>query len=260
MKKFVLFSLILFIVAADVAFVESKRIGVDVFCPTENEKARESYNEAFNLEAQGRLDEAIKLYKEAIKLDPGFCDAMDNLGLLYRNIDEVEKAVFWYKKSLDIFPENVVAHINLAIAHRLMENPEEAILEYESVVRLKPEYAEGYYGLGTVYFDLGQPDKALSNFKKAEEIYIEESSPHLSDARYYLGVSYLMLSDQEQAKKYLELAYPKLRSNPDVNFALGFCYLTQDMPDLEVARTYMKRARKLGMEIPQEILKELEMK
>ncbi len=259
MKRFALFSVILFIMAADVTIVESKRIGVNVFCPTENEKARVSYNEAFNLEAQGRFDEAIKRYKEAIKLDPGFCDAMDNLGLLYRSIGELEKAVFWYKKSLKIFPENVVAHTNLAVVYRLMEEPEEAIVEYESVVKLKPEYAEGYYGLGTVYVDLGQPDKALSNFKKAEEIYLEESSPHLSDARYYIGVSYLMLSEQEEAKKYLELAYPKLRSNPDVNFALGFCYLTQDTPDIKQARTYMKRAQKLGMDIPPEILKDLEM-
>ena len=73
-----------------------------VFCSTDNEEARDYFNQGVNYVDNNKIDSAIILYLKAIELDPEYCDAMDNLGQLYRRINKFDKAEYWYNKSLKI--------------------------------------------------------------------------------------------------------------------------------------------------------------
>lgn len=230
----------------------------DVFCPTDNERAAEYYNEGVILSEQGRLDEARDSYLRAIDLDPGYCDAMDNLGRLFRSEGNLKKAVYWYGRSLEVFPENPVAHMNLGVAYRLMGKMKEAVEEYQILVRIEPDNPEGYYGLGSVYLDLGHTEDAVTQLEKAERLYATISSPLIADARCLLGLSYCQLDSCSKAKEYLEGVYSEFEDNPMVNFCLGLCYLFDDNENRELAEKYLTRAEELGVEIPREVLRELD--
>lgn len=230
----------------------------EITCSTENEQARDRYNDAIALQEQGNLEEAEKMYREAIELDPQYCDAMDNLGQLLRRKGNIDEAISWYKKSIEINPENPVAHQNLALAYHFQGETDDAINEYQVLINIDPDNPEGYYGLGNIYLELNQPEEAISNFKKAEELYEKTSSPYLADAKFSLGLAYFTKEEYSIAKGYFEEVYPEMGDNPYVNYYLGLCFLAPEINNIESAREYLKKAQDLGIEIPPEILKQIE--
>lgn len=48
---------------------------------------------------QGRYEDAIAAYQEAVKLNPGFADAWNKLAVAYQNIGQDKKALEAYRKS-----------------------------------------------------------------------------------------------------------------------------------------------------------------
>ena len=111
---------------------------VGVYCVSSSVAALESFREAIDFQKQGKFEEARDAYLPAIELDPGFCDAMDNLGLLLRRQGDLDGAIYWYQRSIEVFPENSVAHQNLAFVYRRQGRYEEALAEYQILSNYLP--------------------------------------------------------------------------------------------------------------------------
>jgi tetratricopeptide (TPR) repeat protein len=216
------------------------------------------YNAAIEATQQGRLEEAKNFYLRAIELDPEYCDAMDNLGQLFRRQGNLEQAVYWYGKSIRAFPENPIAHQNLALAFKMQGKAQKALAEYELLTELDPDNPEGYYGLGTTYRDLGQHRDAVKQLKRAEELCSKTSSPLITDVQYQLGLSYYLLEEYAEARDYLEVVYPKFEDNPSVNLLLGICYLDEEIGNHELAKRYLTIAKELGIKRANDLLKQLD--
>jgi tetratricopeptide (TPR) repeat protein len=93
---------------------------------------------------------AIKNYSKAMKKDPQFIYAIDNLALSYRRSGDNKNAVKYYLKSLEIYPEGSFALQNLAVAYTHMKDYNAAIESYDKLVYYYPADPEGYFGLGKV--------------------------------------------------------------------------------------------------------------
>jgi tetratricopeptide (TPR) repeat protein len=223
-----------------------------VLCPSGNEAARKSYNNGLKLVDEGNLDGARKEYQKAIDLDPNYCDAMDNLGQLFRRQGKLDDAIYWYKRSIGILPGNRAAHTNLAVAYRYQGNKDAAISEYRILLKMNPRDPEGYYGLGTVYLGFKDLGAASEQFRKAEQLYLEQNSPLVSDARYLLGVTYYQMKDYEKSIDYLERVYGAKQNDSRVSYFLGLSYLERG--DIDRAAKYLRRAQELGAKIPPEVL------
>lgn len=230
----------------------------DVLCPTQNEQARQAYNDGNTLESQGKLEQAKASYANAIQLDGNYCDAMDNLARLFRKDGRLEDAIDLYKRSISISPDNVVAHNNLALLYQLQGNIDDAIMEYQRVVQIAPDYSEGYFGLGSAYLDKKQPNQAIPYLKKAEELYAAVNSPLVSDARYYLGVAYFMSRQFVPARDYFESSSTQMKNDAAFNYYLGLCYLSPEIGDTVLAKKYLTKAQQLGVPIPVEVQKLLD--
>lgn len=228
-----------------------------LYCPTENHEARQYYNDAHEAQDQGDVERAKQYYSKAIELDPEYCDAMDNLGLLLRGEGNVVGAVTWYEKSIAIEPSNRVAHQNLAVAYRILGKLEEAKQEYQRLVQLDPNEPEGYFGLGSMYLMTDRPEDAIAQLKKAEALYEQQSSPYVADARYYLGCSYFTLKDCQTAHEYMQSIYKERADDPVVNYVLGACYLAPELKDTELARKFLLRAQELGLQVPPAMLQQV---
>ena len=230
----------------------------EVFCPSENEEAVTAFNEGVDLQRNGDIEGAQERYARAVEIDPQFCDAMDNLGLMYRRQDNLADAIYWYERSLEIRPDNATALQNLGLAYSFQGETQKAIETYEKLVEADPENPEGYFGLGTMYVTLEQPEKAIQNFEIAEEIYLRESSPYAADAQYYLGFSYFMLDDCATATQYYEPLYDQFSDVGAVNYVMGICSLELHPEDVETARAYILKAQEAGLEIPPDVLEEID--
>ncbi len=224
-----------------------------VLCPTQNEAARQSYNNGYKLENEGKADEAMRAYQKAIVLDANYCDAMDNLGRLLRQQNKLDDAIYWYKRSIGVLPGNRAAHTNLAVAYRYQGKNDAAISEYQVLLKMNPRDPEGYYGLGTVYLGSNNFSAASEQFKKAEQLYLEANSPLAADAQYLLGITYYRMKDYGTSINYLERSYGKKQNDLRVNYFLGLSHL--ETGNIDRAGKYLRRAQELGAKIPPEVLR-----
>ncbi len=62
------------------------------------------YNAGVELQEQGRLQEAIAEYDEAIRLDPEYADAYINRGVAYFNLGQLERAIRDFDEAILLKP------------------------------------------------------------------------------------------------------------------------------------------------------------
>ena len=102
-----------------------------------------------------QTEEAIKAYKEAIRLNQQQTLRWPwpsmNLGTLLLRLDRVDEAEAYLRDSVGIDPRFPVAHLRLGQVLEKKERYEEAIAELEEAARLDPTYPEPHYALGRIY-------------------------------------------------------------------------------------------------------------
>lgn len=232
----------------------TRRENSDVICASEVPEAVEAYNQGVTYESAGDLASAEKAYREAIALDPNYCDAMDNLALVLRQNGNTDEAIALYENSIKIAPDNGVAHLGLANTYMELEEYDKALVEYNTLLDIDPNDPEGYYGAGRVYFSKENYNEAITQFSIAEELYKAEGSAYIVDAQVYLGFSYALIDDYETGRDYLETVYPQMQDNGYVNYFLGYCYYYgTSIRDEKLAKQYLLRARDLGIDLGSEL-------
>jgi tetratricopeptide (TPR) repeat protein len=238
--------------------ITSSQSDAEVYCPSEIEAARDSYNSALALEEiEGNVEEAIELYLDAIELDPTYCDAMENLGLILRGLGNIDEAIYWYLQSIEIYPNGVAAHQNLASAYFHKGDFDNALNTYMILVEIDPENPEGYFGMGNIYLALDDPASAIPQLEHAEKLYEGLSSPYLSDSRYLLGVAHMFIADCGGAIEYFELISIEFEDHAYYNAYLGSCYLDPSIDNIELARRHMLKAQLLGLQLPDELVNQI---
>jgi|GEM_PF-526352 len=65
------------------------------------------------LAAQGSAEEALKQYDQAISLDPSYSEVYSNKGVLLGNLDRVEEAVQVYRRAVELNPKDTLAQVLL---------------------------------------------------------------------------------------------------------------------------------------------------
>ena len=141
---------------------------------------------------EGRTDDAIKHYLEALSIKPDYAEAHDNLGLALYREGRIDDAIKHYLEALSIKPDNAEAHINLGLALDREGRTDDAIKHYLEALRIKPDYAEAHNNLGIAFARRGNLDVAVEHFQKALQI-----DPNFSQARDNLKKA-LLLQERSQ--------------------------------------------------------------
>ncbi len=119
------------------------------------------------LAEQGKTNEAIYHYNEAIRLKPNYADAFNNRGSLYGTLKQ----------------------------YRL------AIEDFNKAIALKRDYAKAYYNRGTAYLHLGQYRPALENYNEAIRLKPDDVHAYNNRAIVYLKKGNINLFCEDMQKK-----------------------------------------------------------
>jgi tetratricopeptide (TPR) repeat protein len=127
-------------------------------------------NLGFELAVLGRADDALKHYREAIRINPDFEIAYINLGKALLLKGKVNESVRYYQALLEIKPAYAGVHHNLGLVLLRQGDIENAIFHFREALRIKKNYAEVYNSLGAAMLSKGEINKAISQFRQALRI------------------------------------------------------------------------------------------
>ncbi len=105
------------------------------------------YREGNRLRDQGRTEEAIACYRQAVEMNPEYAEAWNSMGNMFRDQVKPREAMTCYRKALEINPNYVQACNNLGIVLEDQERIDEAILCYREAMRIDPNYGQAYSNL-----------------------------------------------------------------------------------------------------------------
>ncbi len=195
--------------------------------------AEQHFEVGLELHQQGRFEEAIQDYDEAIRLDPQRIEAYNNRGRAYLNLDQAQKAIEDFDQVLRLDPQLAEAYYNRGLAHDRLgqnekakadfdqaialdpelersivgklfhkgENLKKAIEILDEVIRLNPGFADDHLTRGNMYLFLGKPQPALEDFDEAIGLNAELTAAYRGRA-----LAYTLLDKDEEAKQNADRA------------------------------------------------------
>lgn len=134
----------------------------------DHEKALELVQKAMVHQMAGRLDEAIRLYKESIALYPT-ADAHTYLGWTYSFQGRIDEAIAECKIAISIDPDFGNPYNDIGVYLMQQQSFDEAIPWLEkakTAPRYEPRHFP-YLNLGRIYTAKGMIKKALEEFREA---------------------------------------------------------------------------------------------
>jgi|TARA_B110000037_G_scaffold165277_1_gene186944 tetratricopeptide (TPR) repeat protein/thiol-disulfide isomerase/thioredoxin len=148
--------------------------------------AKDYYNRAKAAARQKLMAEAEQLYREALRLEPEFGQALTGLGALFLMQKRVEEAESLFEKALSIDPNHATALINLAMIDQSRGQKDRALARLRKVVTKNPDYAEAHLNLGSLLASMKKFDEAISHLSKAIEHNPKRAIAHLNLASIYM--------------------------------------------------------------------------
>jgi Flp pilus assembly protein TadD len=122
------------------------------------------------LREQGKLAEAISVYREAIGLRNDFFEARNNLGIALRAFGQLPEAIELHRSAIELRPDDPRAWNNLGVAYSAMQEPEAAMIAYRKAIAIEPGYAQAFHNLGKALALVDRFDEAIGAFGKAVEL------------------------------------------------------------------------------------------
>jgi tetratricopeptide (TPR) repeat protein len=173
---------------------------------TENNEAYEFYSKGLDEVKKENYEIAAAYFEKAVKEDPNFAFAWDNLGVNYRRLNQFDKAIEAYKKSLKIDPNGLMPLQNIAVVYQYKKEYQNAIKAYERLAQIDKNNPEIYYGIGHVYtMNLNDYEKGLANMCIAYNMYIEQKSPYRSDAEKVINIIYTEMKKVGKEARFTEI-------------------------------------------------------
>ncbi len=184
--------------------------------------------------AEGKTQQAVDNYKEALRRKPGFLPALIHLGETLAEtgdvggaIDVLEQAILnarpngavlaelsanylkanrnveaeaMARKALAVDPDLPVAHNNLGMALFAQGNYAAASVAYREAIRVEPRYADAHYNLGNLLATGQDLSSAIYHYRRAIE-----SAPNVAETHYNLGAALGMTKDYAGAKREFQM-------------------------------------------------------
>lgn len=141
--------------------------------------ARKMYREAIDVYRQGQADSAVlankigiafhqmllldlakKNYERAVKLDPKYSEAINNLGTIYYAHKSYRRAISYYKRALRYSAPSASVYSNLGTAYFGRKDYKRATECYAEALRLDPDVFEHHSSYGTLMLERTVEERA----------------------------------------------------------------------------------------------------
>jgi len=172
------------------------------FSFSKDKKAIEQYNKGIDYLNTENYKDALGWFEKAVKTDPQFAFAWDNIGICNRRLGNLDAALEAYKKSLALDPNGKTPLQNIPVVYQFKKDYDKALEAYQNLLVVFPGDAEGYFGIGRMYILKSDYAKGLDNMCKAYNIYTEINSPYRVDAQTIISGLYKAMKEKGQEELF----------------------------------------------------------
>jgi tetratricopeptide (TPR) repeat protein/peroxiredoxin len=134
---------------------------------------------------QGRTDEAISHFQQALQLSPGSPIALDNLGNAFRQKKDWGKAAEAFQHALALNPDDAEANFGLGMVYAQTDDHGRTEEYLNRALKVRPEYPEALNNLGILYLRTHRRDQAVAKFEECIRVAPSFDQAYLNLARVY---------------------------------------------------------------------------
>jgi tetratricopeptide (TPR) repeat protein len=169
---------------------------------------------------EGRIDDSVALFQQALKLNPRHLLALDNLGNAYRSEKRWDEARQVLERAIEIAPEDAEANYSLGMVFAQNGDNAKAYEHLQRALQARPDYPEALNNLGVLYVMTQRRDEAVESFEHCIRVAPAFDQAYINLARVYAlagardkarGVLLDLLKqhpDHAQAKEMLDQLQP----------------------------------------------------
>jgi tetratricopeptide (TPR) repeat protein len=143
------------------------------------------HNYGFVLEQRGRLQEAVRQYEEALRIEPNMYETQNNLGRVLYQLGRLREATNHLMQAVSIGPGDRMAHANLGEALVALGDWGAAREQYEAAMAADPRNPTIPSAWGKALLARNQASEALEHFAQALQL-----DPTFAEAR--LGCAFAL--------------------------------------------------------------------
>lgn len=174
-------------------------------------KALRAFERAAKESATGSPAKAIVHLQTAIREQPNYFEAHNNLGVQYQKLQQWDQAVQSYRRAIELRPNSAKAHVNLAAVLLEQGQIQPAVDSLEAARRVEPGSAHVHLALGQLYFRKQDYLKAQESLETATRL-----SPRDSRQAFGLLIQIaLRHEDLSRAGEYLDVMKQYFPSDPE---------------------------------------------
>ena len=149
----------------------------------------------------GAYDEAIEILNVAVKIDPKFVPAYNQMGLILFEADKKNESIEAFKNAIAIDPENLNSRLGLGKTYSMITRNDLAVEQYLKAADLKKNDPEILFKIALEYWYHQNLEKSKEYYNKVLEIDSSHIQTHLN-----LISVYESLEEWKKAIREIEVA------------------------------------------------------
>jgi protein O-GlcNAc transferase len=161
----------------------------------------QTFAQALQLQNQGRLQEAERLYSQILFVRPDHVDALHMMGVIRLAKGQPAEALQFVAAAMQFRKPTPVMHYNQGLILKALVRAEEALASFEQAIKLKSKFAEAHNDRGVLLALLDRQEEAIEAFRKAAM-----AKPDFAEAHYNRSASLIALGRNDEAMKAVERA------------------------------------------------------
>jgi protein O-mannosyl-transferase len=150
---------------------------------------------------QGKTEEALRHFQEAVRFDDDFAEPRNNLANALAGAGRPAEAIEHYRAAVRLEPELTEPRVGLGSALLTLGQTDEAIVQYQEALRIDPSLAQAHNGLGAALARQGRTDEAIARYNEALRL-----DPDLPTAHLNMAVVLIKQGKTADARAHLERA------------------------------------------------------
>lgn len=142
---------------------------------------RDLYQKGVNQMASEKLEDAIRSFELALRIDPKYVDAWIKKGYAHFHLGQYTVAIHSYDKALDIDLNDGEAWNMKGLAYYKMNNYEKAVEACEKAIDINPNDGMSWYNKACYLTVVGRIDEGMEALKRSIEIDISYAKRAVRD-------------------------------------------------------------------------------